>query len=97
LNTTLIPKSPEWFENWFDSEYYHLLYDNRNHEEADLFVSNLLAFLKLPKGAKVMDLACGKGRHSYFLNASGLDVLGVDLSSNSISEAKEMENESLHF
>jgi hypothetical protein len=33
-------------------------------------------------------LACGKGRHSIYLNQLGFDVLGADLSENSIAEVK---------
>ena len=32
----------EWYENWFDSEYYHILYNNRNQKEAELFIDKLL-------------------------------------------------------
>jgi SAM-dependent methyltransferase len=86
-----------WFETWFDSPYYHLLYQNRNDEEASRFIGNLLSELDLPKSAKVLDLACGKGRHSVTLASYGLDVTGVDLSPNSISSAKSFENERLKF
>jgi len=86
-----------WFAEWFDSPYYHILYQNRNEEEARLFIDALVAKLEIPKGAKVMDLACGKGRHSKQLNVLGLDVTGLDLSAESIGEAKLMENETLHF
>ena len=86
-----------WFENWFDSEYYDLLYNNRNFEEAELFISNLLNYLKVPAGSKILDLGCGKGRHSIFLNGKGLDVLGVDLSPNSIEKAKQFETANLKF
>jgi SAM-dependent methyltransferase len=86
-----------WFENWFDSEYYHILYNNRNFEEAELFISNLLDYLNVPAASKVLDLGCGKGRHSIFLNGKGLDVLGVDLSPNSIEKAKQFEKANLKF
>jgi 2-polyprenyl-3-methyl-5-hydroxy-6-metoxy-1,4-benzoquinol methylase len=87
----------EWFASWFDTSYYHQLYNNRNEEEAKLFISNLLDFLKLDKNAKLLDLACGKGRHAKTLNEFGYDILGVDLSPNSISIASEMKNEHLDF
>jgi 2-polyprenyl-3-methyl-5-hydroxy-6-metoxy-1,4-benzoquinol methylase len=87
----------EWFASWFDTSYYHQLYNNRNEEEAKLFISNLLDFLKLDKNAKLLDLACGKGRHAKTLNEFGYEVLGVDLSPNSISVASEMKNERLDF
>jgi SAM-dependent methyltransferase len=87
----------EWFASWFDTSYYHQLYNNRNEDEAKLFISNLLDFLKLDKNAKLLDLACGKGRHAKTLNEFGYDVLGVDLSTNSISIASEMKNKHLDF
>ena len=54
-------------------------------------------YLNLPEHAKILDLACGKGRHSMYLNTLGYDVTGVDLSDNSISYAKQFENETLRF
>ncbi len=44
-----------------------------------------------------MDLACGKGRHAIYLNQLGFDVIGADLSENSIAEASKNSNSSLHF
>ena len=90
-------KSKEWFESWFDTSYYHSLYKNRNDEEAKSFVTNLVQFLGLKKNKNVLDLACGKGRHSITLNELGLNVLGVDLSQNSIGFAKKNESEKLKF
>ena len=87
----------EWFAAWFDTSYYHMLYKNRNDEEAFNFIQNLAGNLNLEKGSRVMDLACGKGRHSVTLNKLGFDVLGVDLSANSIEQAKAFENDTLHF
>ncbi len=90
-------KKTEWFEHWFDTKYYHLLYDHRGEEEAQFFMQNLIRFLGLQKGDSILDLPCGKGRHSVFLNAKGFDVVGADLSKNSIDFAKQFENESLQF
>ena len=87
----------EWFQHWFDTKYYHILYQDRNDKEAQLFMRNLTSFLNLNKGNKILDLPCGKGRHSTFLNSLGYDVIGADLSKNSIAFAKQFENESLHF
>lgn len=86
-----------WFEDWFDSPYYHLLYKHRDHSEAELFIDNLIALLKPEKDSRFLDLGCGKGRHSFYLNKKGFDVTGIDLSANSICWAKENENEHLHF
>lgn len=86
-----------WFSSWFDTPYYHILYKDRGYAEAELFMKNLTAFLDLKPGARILDLACGKGRHSIYLNQLGYDVTGVDLSSRSIEYAKNFENDSLHF
>lgn len=85
-----------WFSSWFDTKYYHTLYKNRDESEAALFISNLYSFLNL-SNEYVLDLACGKGRHSITLNKLGLNVLGVDLSPQSIACASQNQNSTLNF
>ncbi len=88
----------QWFGEWFDTPYYHVLYKNRDEQEAKSFINQLIRFLKLPpNGLPILDLACGKGRHSVTLNALDYTVVGVDLSANSISEAQKFANDSLTF
>ncbi|MBQ0116770.1 MAG: class I SAM-dependent methyltransferase [Flavobacterium sp.] len=87
----------KWYASWFDSPYYHILYKDRDYAEAQLFMDNLTAYLNLPEEAKILDLACGRGRHSVYLNKIGFDVTGADLSPNSIEVAKKHENDKLHF
>ena len=89
--------SENWFASWFNSPYYHILYKDRNDAEAQVFMDNLTHYLNLPEEAKILDLACGKGRHSIYLNQLGYDVTGADLSENSIAEASKSSNEKLHF
>ncbi|WP_424493405.1 class I SAM-dependent methyltransferase [Salinimicrobium sp. GXAS 041] len=86
-----------WFSSWFNTPYYHILYRDRGYEEAGFFMKKLTNFLDLKPNAKILDLACGKGRHSIFLNQLGFNVTGVDLSLNSIAFAKQFENSSLNF
>lgn len=86
-----------WFASWFDSPYYHILYKDRDYEEAQLLMDNLTQYLNLPDDAKILDLACGKGRHSIYLSKLGYDVTGADISENSITEARKSQNETLHF
>ncbi|MEN2434249.1 class I SAM-dependent methyltransferase [Weeksellaceae bacterium A-14] len=87
----------DWFETWFDTPYYHILYKNHDYSEAEAFITKLTAVLQLPEGARIIDLACGKGRHSVFLNKLGYDVLGLDLSRNSIEYDEQFENPKLKF
>lgn len=86
-----------WYANWFDTPFYHTLYKDRDYDEAQFFIENITEYLNLPENAKVLDLACGRGRHSIYLNKIGYNVVGADLSKNSINFAKEFENETLHF
>lgn len=87
----------QWFASWFDTPYYHILYKDRDHEEAQSFMDVLTRYLNIPEHGSILDLACGKGRHSIYLNSLGYNVTGVDLSENSIAYAKQFENETLHF
>ena len=89
LHTFAVMHKKQWFETWFDTEYYHILYKHRDENEADLFIDKLVRFLNIPVQSKVLDLACGKGRHAMVLHRYNLEVLGVDLSKNSIKEANE--------
>lgn len=87
----------EWFASWFDSPYYHVLYKDRDEEEASDFMEKLNSVLSLPEQAEVLDLACGKGRHSITLHKLGYRVTGADLSSASIKAANTCSLENLEF
>lgn len=87
----------EWFSTWFDSKYYHILYQDRNDDEAHFFINNLINNYQPKKNATMLDLACGKGRHSIYLANKGYDVTGVDLSEQSIIHASDFSNEKLNF
>ncbi|NBV57288.1 MAG: class I SAM-dependent methyltransferase [Bacteroidetes bacterium] len=87
----------EWFKTWFDSEYYHLLYKDRDQTEAENFVKKIYQYLSPSTNQTMLDLACGKGRHSIHLNKMGALVEGCDYSENSIRHAKQFENDRLQF
>jgi SAM-dependent methyltransferase len=87
----------DWFETWFDSPYYHILYKHRDEVEAEFFLDTLIDFIKPPHEATILDVACGKGRHSIYLNKKGYDVTGFDLSAESILFDKQFENDKLTF
>ena len=86
-----------WFKDWFNSPYYHQLYFQRDEAEAALFIDRLIDHLHPPAKAEMLDVACGKGRHSRYLAAKGFNVTGIDISEDSIKEAKEFERENLQF
>lgn len=87
----------KWFQYWFNSPYYHILYSQRNDEEAEFLIDNLSSYLKPKANSRVLDIACGRGRHSIYLNKKGYDVTGIDLSEQSIKYAQQFEQKNLHF
>ncbi|MFV0566995.1 MAG: class I SAM-dependent methyltransferase [Flavobacteriaceae bacterium] len=89
--------APKWFMSWFDTPFYHILYKDRDDTDARHFMDTLTEYLNIPEGGRILDLACGQGRHSRYLNKMGYDVTGLDLSENSIAFAKRFENHRLHF
>jgi cyclopropane fatty-acyl-phospholipid synthase-like methyltransferase len=86
-----------WFKTWFDSSYYHKLYQSHNEAEASVFINALLRHLQPAPGSRMLDLGCGKGRHSKYLAQKGFDVTGLDLSQSSIHEARKWETPTLRF
>lgn len=87
----------KWFKTWFDTPYYHTLYKHRDYSEASLFIDHITSFLKLKQNTTCWDLCCGKGRHSIYLNKKEYNVIGTDLSEQSIIEANTHANTSLEF
>lgn len=86
-----------WYKAWFSSPYYHLLYFDHGHEEAAAFIDKLMDYLKPAPKSLMLDVACGRGRHSIRLAKKGFDVTGIDLSIENILTARHAENENLHF
>ena len=87
----------EWYKKWFNSTFYHKLYFERDQNEAQQFILRLVDYLKPEPNSRMLDVACGRGRHSQFLASLGFDVTGIDLSFESIAVAKQAEKENLHF
>lgn len=78
-----------WYKKWFNRKEYLELYSHRNKQDAAKIAGLITKTLNLPKGSKVLDLACGNGRHSVFFAKKGFDVLGIDLSQYLINEARK--------
>lgn len=86
-----------WYKDWFNSPFYHKLYFERDEREAGEFIQKLIMHLKPMAGGRMLDVACGKGRHSKTLAALGFQVTGIDISFDSIDYAKQFENDNLEF
>ena len=78
-----------WFEEWFSNKFYLDLYQHRDEEDARGMINLLQRSISVNTKSKVLDIACGSGRHSLELARRGFDVTGFDLSKFLISEAKK--------
>lgn len=79
-----------WFKNWFGTRYYALLYGHRDEGDAREWVDAILDKWRLPQGSSILDLACGRGRHARWMAEAGMRVSGVDISEESILEARAL-------
>ncbi len=86
-----------WYKDWFNSSFYHKLYFERDEKEAEAFIKKLIEHLQPAPGSRMLDVACGKGRHSKTLASLGYKVTGIDISTDSIAYAKSFENDNLDF
>ncbi|HRH38527.1 MAG TPA: methyltransferase domain-containing protein [Flavobacteriales bacterium] len=77
-----------WYTHWFGTRYYTLLYGHRDEADAAEWVSGIVDRWRLPSGAAILDLACGRGRHCKQFADRGYRVTGVDLSAESIADAR---------
>jgi SAM-dependent methyltransferase len=80
---------PRWYDGFFEAEGYHRLARADEAERTRDEVDFVLERLELEPGARVLDLACGRGRHSIELARRGFRVTGVDLSPRSLELAHE--------
>ncbi len=82
-------QEPAWYEQWFGEDYL-ALYPHRDGREAEKVVALLQRKLEGRKVERVLDLACGAGRHSRVLNKHWWTT-GLDLSQALLSVARREE------
>lgn len=83
----------EWFKDWFNTSEYLNVYKHRNEDEAEQHIKLILDNVETFAGYRVLDMACGAGRHSILLAKKGLIVTAVDLSKNLLDIAKKTADE----
>lgn len=81
-----------WYQTWFDKDEYAFVYNKRNDADAERLLDLLEKTLALPKQSRILDMACGRGRHAIALAQRGFMVTGIDLSPRSIAAAQEKAN-----
>ncbi len=77
----------DWWKSFFKPSVYPLA-ELVSDEETEKETRELLRRLPLKKGAEILDVACGVGRHSLSLSRKGYLVTGVDYSEGYLAEAK---------
>lgn len=84
--------SPHWTQTLFQENahlYLPFLEDAKERASGEAkILSGLLRNLNVPEGGKVLDVACGIGRHSVPLALAGYRVSGLDISELFIREAR---------
>lgn len=78
-----------WYRDWFDSPLYEKMYANRDEEEASRLSEFIARSAPVNHYPYVLDLGCGRGRHSLNLARHGYNVKGIDLSPNAIEKARK--------
>lgn len=77
-----------WYKDWFDSDNYLKVYSHRDETEAERLVALIVNNINLFAGGKVLDMACGSGRHAIIFALKGYEVTAIDLSKNLIATAE---------
>jgi len=85
------PKKPWWAE-MFEGDLIRTL-DNPRKLDVEKETSFIEQCLRLPKGSRVLDLACGNGVHAVELSSRGFQVVGVDYSDKMLDLARSYNNQ----
>ena len=77
-----------WWVDYFDDRYLDVFSESFTEERSRQEAQAAAAFLDLPAGASILDLACGQGRHAIPLARLGFQVTGLDLSPTLLAHAR---------
>lgn len=90
------PMKNDWYKKIWTLDIKDMSWVEDTKRQVDFLVEKL----QLKGGEKILDLACGFGRHSLELARRGYDVTGVDITSDYVkyaSEQAEQEHLNAHF
>jgi SAM-dependent methyltransferase len=79
----------EWFEEWFGEDYLRL-YPHRDDADAARAVALIARSVGLRPGWRVLDVACGAGRHARAFMQTGACCFGLDLSATLLRIARQV-------
>jgi cyclopropane fatty-acyl-phospholipid synthase-like methyltransferase len=81
--------SLDWYQTFFRGVAVDVWRRAVSPQQTRLDVEFLQKHLELAPGKRVLDVPCGLGRHSLELASRGCRVSGVDLSEESVDEARD--------
>jgi len=84
MGTAEVKVPLDWYRSGFPPETSKMPWADRTEAEVD----RALTMLQPEGGERVLDLACGIGRHSLELRRRGFEVVGVDISEELLEMAK---------
>lgn len=79
----------EWFEEWFGEDYLRL-YPHRDEADAERAVALIRRAVGVQPGWRVLDVACGAGRHARAFVKAGARCFGADLSATLLRLARQV-------
>src|SRR5512133_3816024 len=84
---SVLPKEipDDWYETAFDGATAEMAWTERTEAE----VARAMKMLRPQGGERILDLACGSGRHSLELVRHGFSVVGVEISSELVEIARK--------
>jgi len=82
------PVRAAWFTTFFDRAYVAQLREEKSPAQTRHEIDFILRALRPPRGARILDVPCGYGRHAAGLARRGFRVVGVDLSRAMLAEAR---------
>ncbi len=77
-----------WYDTWFGSDAYEIVYQHRDDDEARTVIDIVEQCANPAPDAQILDVGCGRGRHTLELARRGYNVTGIDLSEGSVKKAR---------
>ena len=84
----VFPAPVAWYEDWFDSELYELVYRTRDLADAERLADLVERIAQPEPGSEILDVGTGRGRHARTLAKRGYRTTGLDLSPRAIETAR---------
>lgn len=77
-----------WYDTWFGSDAYEIVYRHRDEDEARTVIDLVERCADPDPNDQILDVGCGRGRHTLELARRGYDATGIDLSGESVEDAR---------